>query len=185
MESLNSSTRIAIGVIVQWERIDHPWQDYRWRAVAVTLGEAESPGWREIEGDVDRRTYFAGKLTLELHRKETAAYIANLESEQPSVYVVMQEGEGTDANPIELHLATVSAFEAQDYLDSGEDLVEVIPMPEPIRAWVENYIARHHVEEKFIKRKQKPAISQTPQFGQEPIFDRRVRARRECGNDQD
>ena len=34
-----------------------------------------------------------------------------------------------------------------------EDTVEAVPMPEEIQNWVSGYVARHHVDEKFYKRK--------------------------------
>ena len=50
-------------------------------------------------------------------------------------------------------MVTASPYEAQDYTDSGEELVERVPMPEGVQAWVWEFIERFHVEETFIKRK--------------------------------
>ena len=33
------------------------------------------------------------------------------------------------------------------------DLVEAVPMPESVRAIVEAFVAEHHVEQPFVKRK--------------------------------
>ena len=38
-------------------------------------------------------------------------------------------------------------------MDSGEDLVEAVPMPEPVLAWMQDFVGQHHVEEPFVKRK--------------------------------
>jgi hypothetical protein len=50
-------------------------------------------------------------------------------------------------------MVTASPYEGQDYADNGEDLVEKVPMPEGLIAWVRDYALQHHHEEAFIKRK--------------------------------
>ena len=50
---------------------------------------------------------------------------------------------------------TVCPYEAQDYLDSGEEIVEAVAMPEGVVAFVQAYIDEHHVDEPFYKRKRK------------------------------
>ena len=72
-------------------------------------------------------------------------------AEVPCVYVVMRPG-AAEA-PFELELATVSPYEAQDYTDSGEEIVEKVPMPAMLRSWVEDFVSVHHEEEVFVKRK--------------------------------
>ena len=49
---------------------------------------------------------------------------------------------------------TASPYEAQDYLDSGEEIVEAVPAPEGLVAWISAFIQAHHVDEPFKKRKQ-------------------------------
>jgi hypothetical protein len=46
---------------------------------------------------------------------------------------------------------TASPAEAQDYLD-GDELVEAVPMPEGVAAWLRDYVARFHVERALVKR---------------------------------
>ena len=52
-------------------------------------------------------------------------------------------------------LITASPVEAESYQSSGEIFVEGVPMPEPVIAWLEAFVARHHVERPFVKRKRK------------------------------
>ena len=53
-----------------------------------------------------------------------------------------------------MHVITASsAYEAQDYLDSGEEIVEPVPMPDGLIAWIKDFTDTHFVEEPFIKRK--------------------------------
>ena len=52
-------------------------------------------------------------------------------------------------------LVTACPYEAQDYLDSGDDIVEPVAMPAAVIAFVQEYVDRHHVDEPFHKRKRK------------------------------
>ena len=51
---------------------------------------------------------------------------------------------------------TVCPFEAQDYLDSGEDLVEPVAMPAPLVALVQRFVDEHHVDQPLYKRQRRP-----------------------------
>ena len=54
-------------------------------------------------------------------------------------------------------LVTASPFEGQDYADTGEEIVEKIPMTEGLIAWVRDFALEHHRHEQFIKRKRDKA----------------------------
>ena len=43
--------------------------------------------------------------------------------------------------------------EGEALSETGTDLVDVVAMPDAVRAEVEDFIARHHVERPFYKRK--------------------------------
>ena len=58
-----------------------------------------------------------------------------------------------DLSAPEVLLATASPYETQDYLDSGEELVELVPMPEGLVALIRDFVAEHHHEEEFVKRR--------------------------------
>jgi Protein of unknown function (DUF3305) len=150
---------MPLGVVVERREIDHPWQQHRWRAVAVIPGAPAIDAWRELaRGDRFVR-WHAATLPLELHRTETEAYRVNLSGKTPGVFVVLRKvapTEKTAGNAIAPFLVTVSPYEAEGYLE-GEDVVEVTPMPDGLIAWVDAFVARHHVEEPFVKRKRKRA----------------------------
>lgn len=167
---------IPVGVIVAREDADNPWQDFVWRLAGIVIGGDHDDQWRELDREPGVVRYFAGTHDIEVFRKETEAYQVNLNNKIPVVYVVMREADDLDApQPIDVHLVTVSAYESQDYLDSGEEIVDSVPMPEPLIAWVQRFIDRHHVDEKFVKRKRQEVRLEDHKFGQEPIFVREGR----------
>ena len=95
----------------------------------------------------------AATPTLELHGAETEAYLHGLSAEVPSVYVVMRDAETDGPVPYEVLLITASPYEAQDYTDSGEEIVEKVPMPHGLVAWVREFVEDFPQDEVFVKRR--------------------------------
>jgi len=48
---------------------------------------------------------------------------------------------------------TADPAEGEAFTDPGNDLIETVPMPVAIAATIGNFIAEHHVERPFIKRR--------------------------------
>jgi len=163
---MKKSETLPVGVVVERRAIDHPWADHRWMPVAVIPGAPAEAAWREIAHGEGWVQFHAATLPVTLHRKETEAYLVNLADSPPSVYVVLRPNDEDDEGP-ELTVvdATVSPYEAQDYLDSGEDIVKRVDMPEPMMAWLQAFIDAHHVDEPFRKRKRRNADMEAQQFG--------------------
>jgi Protein of unknown function (DUF3305) len=156
---MERSLTMPLGVVVERREIDHRWQKYSWRPVAVIPGAPPIEAWRELaHGELFVR-WHAATLPLELHRTETDGYRANLAGKVPAIFVVLrkiQPSEKSAGNDVAPFLVTASPYEAEGYLE-GEDVVEVTPMPEGLIAWVEAFVERHHVDEPFVKRKRKRA----------------------------
>lgn len=162
---------IPVGVVVAREKIDHPWQEYRWRTISVFLDAPEDATWRELRHGPGFVQYHAATLPLELHRKETEAYLLNLEGGEPSVYVVLRldEDQSQDARPA-VHLVSASPYEVQAYGESGQDAIDRVPMPERLVEVLQDFVATHHREEKFVKRqRQQHFADDEHKFGQEPL----------------
>lgn len=145
---------MPLGVVVERREIDNPWQDHEWRPVAVIPGAAPVEEWIELARDESAVRYLAATLPLEPRRRETEAYLVNFSNEVPLVYVLLTSDDEAGANhEVKAVLVTASPYEAQDYLDAGEDVVEGVAMPDGVIAWVQAFIDRHHVDEPFKKRK--------------------------------
>ena len=158
---------MGLGIVVEKRPATSRWVTHIWKPVAVIPGAPEISEWKLLSGEGDIPRYHIATLTLNLHRTETEGYRVNLSNETPSVYVVLREGalEDPDAPEIEAICATVSPFEAQDYLDSGEDIVEPVAMSEGLIAWLQEFVNRHHVDTPFKKRKRNPHMTEETKFG--------------------
>ena len=126
------------------------WATHVWKAVAVLPGAGEAD-WKELRREDETIEYHATTLPLELFRTDTEAYLHGLSTKVPSIYVVMREGDSD--HPLDVVLATASPYEAQDYADTGEELVEKVPMPEGLVAWIRDFVEVHHEDDVFIKRR--------------------------------
>lgn len=142
---------LPLGIVIR--RIPSPsrWARWSWKAVAVLPG-ARVANWRELRRDGEAVEFHAGTVTLELWRADTEAYLQALAARVPSVGVVMRET-GDPAAPFEIVCATASPYELQDYADTGEEVIELVPMPAGLVAFIRAFCDEHHREEPFIKRK--------------------------------
>lgn len=142
---------LPLGIVLRKTPGVTRWAKWVWRAVAVLPG-AGPADWRELRRDGLAVEYHAATVPLELYRTDTEAYLTELSTKTPSIYVVMRECDGPKSG-LEVVLATASPFDGQDYADNGEDIVELVPMPPTLIAWVHEWVEKHHKEEKFVKRR--------------------------------
>lgn len=142
---------LALGVIVERRPAASPWLDHVWRVVGLLPGGADRPPWSVLVAGDRATRYYAGTATLALHRVDTALYKHNLEGPCPSVYVVLRRAR--TATGWTLLLATVDPAEAHAHADIGDDLVEALPMPAAVAAWLGSFIAAHHVERGHWRRR--------------------------------
>lgn len=163
---MKKTDALSVGIVVERRDIDHPWAAHRWTPVAVIPGATEQADWREIAVGDGWVQYHAATMPISLHRKETEAYLVNLADATPSVYVVLRPNDNDDdGREFTVADATVSPFEAQDYMDSGEEIVERVALPDVMVAWIQAFIDAHHVEEPFRKRKRQNLDVEKVQFG--------------------
>jgi hypothetical protein len=145
---------IAIPVAVLAERRPGvtAWADWSWRAVEVLEEAPEGIApWTVLRQDDGRTLFFAGTAAVTLHPTDTDNYKHNIESRQPSVWVVLRP---VEAEPgYALQAVTVDAGEAHLYADAGNDLVEALPIPPGLLAATQDFCARHHKERGFWKRR--------------------------------
>ncbi len=183
-DGMTTADTIALGVVVEKRRIDHPWADEEWKAVAVIAGAPDRPDWTVLREGAEAVQYHAATLPLTVHRSDTEAYLYNLNAPHPSVFVIMRRNEeAADGAPFTVARLTASAYEAQDYLDSGEEDVARVDMPPDVGLWLEAFVAAHHHEQPFVKRKRDRVDVEEHKFGQEPLVELRERMRRASGGE--
>lgn len=143
--------RITVGVVVERRKAASQWIDFVWQPVFVLPGQPEAEPWTVLAQEDGRTTFYAGTTTIELHPSETTNYRDNLASGRPSVWVALRPTEATP--PYQLFAATVDPAEGEAFTEAGADLIEAVPMPNPIIEAVTAFVAEHHVERPFFKRK--------------------------------
>ena len=143
---------MPLGIVLQRAPGVTRWAKWSWKATAVLPG-AEKADWRELRREGETVEYHAATLKLELHGAETEAYVHGLGADVPCVYVVMRPIPGATDRPFKLALVTASPYEAQDYCDSAEEVVEKVAMTPGLIAWVQEFVEEFHQEEAFVKRR--------------------------------
>lgn len=163
------SISMPLGVVIRRVPGATRWVQHIWKAVAVLPGAGDA-NWKELRRDGDAVEFHAATVPLELFRTDTEAYLHGLSAKTPAIYVVMRDG-GPD-RPLGVTLVTASPYEAQDYADTGEELVEKVPMTEGLIAWIRDFVELHHEDETFIKRRRDKQRVDAKQDG---IGDARIR----------
>jgi hypothetical protein len=175
--SSKTKASLPLGIVVERRAVDNRWISHTWHAVAVIVGAPSlSPfdAWTPLRQGDGWAQFHAGTLNLEMFRKETEGYKLNLSQNPPRLYIVLRDDdEGACEHDLVPFLVTVSPYEAQDYLDSGEDQVDAVAMPDAVIAFVQDFIDRHHVDEPFRKRKRTRADSGDEAFARRPARLRR------------
>ena len=149
--SATALVRIPVGVVVERRKAKSPWLDFLWRPVSVLAGAPSAAPWTPIHAAAETTLFYAGDAVIELHRTESTNYRDNLTSGAPALWVVLR---ATASGPgYEVLAVTADPAEGEAFTDPGNDLIETVPMPAAIAATIGNFIAEHHVERPFIKRR--------------------------------
>jgi hypothetical protein len=151
MSAVPPLASIPVGVIVERRKATNPWVDYTWRAASVLPGEPTAAPWTALSTHDDATTFYAGAAHIDLFRSETTNYRDNLIGDTPSLWVKLRPT-GVDDPPFELMAVTADPAEGEAFTEAGNDLIEVVAMPEAVREVVAAFVAEHHVEREFFKR---------------------------------
>ena len=179
MISLENNKHLLYGVRIIFEKkeIDNQWESHKWIVndlipLDVTSGGGYPPindvKIRPLLNDVspqnsDNKNLFVADASIDLHSAEAEGYAENLQSSDPSIYIVLRDGDLIEENEkksdekrnIDVHLAEVSLspYHIQDYEDCGEDKVEKVPLYGPILELLNKFVSIHFHPEEFKKRK--------------------------------
>lgn len=153
LQPVEKQQEISVGVVLRKSPSNTVWQKWLWRPVGLLPGSDEQ-NWKLLREDSGIYEYHAGSKLMELHRAEVESYKVALSMTPASAFVILERNEIEDVdNEYSVHKVTASAYEAQDYSDSDEYLVEAVPMPPSLLAWVEKFVDYFFEEKPFVKRK--------------------------------
>jgi len=144
---------LKVGAVVRRSPGVTRWAKHIWKPVAVIPGAPEA-FWKEMVREGEVVDYHAGTVTMELFRADVEGYLVSLNMATPSVWIIMdRDVTGQSPSGWAVSTVTASAHEALDALDSGESIVEAVPIPESLAAWIKEFIDMHYIEEPFKKRR--------------------------------
>ena len=174
-DQITASTRhvlYAVRVIVERQPLDNPWISHKWAVhdlipldISAGLGALPSGDiiLQPLHADSSELDLYMADIRIDLHHAEAEAYAENLQSSDPSIYIVLRDGDLIEENEkksdekrnIDVHLAEVSLspYHIQDYEDCGEDKVEKVPLYGPILELLNKFVSIHFHPEEFKKRK--------------------------------
>jgi hypothetical protein len=142
---------MSVGVVLERRKTASRWVDHMWEAHAVLPEPPEAEPGAVVGRNGEDVIVYGGPAALEVYPAETQHYLENLASGAPAIWVVLRPQAG-DSTP-EIVLATCDPSEGEGYSETGWDTVNRVPMPEPIQAALAAFVAEHHVDEPFVKRK--------------------------------
>lgn len=143
--------RIEVGVVVERRKAANPWVDFVWQPAGVLAGVPETAPWTVLSAGENRTSFYVGSAEIQLYRTETSHYRDNLASGTPSLWIALRPT-GLEP-PFDILAVTADPAEGESFTQAGDDVVEAVPMPSSVREIVEAFIAEHHVERPFVKRK--------------------------------
>ena len=172
----NKHLLYAVRIIFEKKEINNLWESHKWIVndlipLDVTSGEGYPPindvRIRPLVNDIslqdNNENLYVAEASIDLHHAEAEGYAENLQSSDPSIYIVLRDGDLLDDNEedddennnIDIHLAEVSLspYNIQDYEDCGEDKVEKVPLYGPIAELLNKFVDVHFHPEEFKKRK--------------------------------
>lgn len=144
---------LQVGAVVRRSPGVTRWAKHVWKPVAVIPG-APDAFWKELVREGEVVDYHAGTVTMELYRADVEGYLVSLNMSTPSVWIILdRDVTGQSPSGWAVSTVTASAHEALDSLDSGESIVEAVPIPESLAAWIKEFVDMHYIEEPFKKRR--------------------------------
>lgn len=146
------SVTVPVGVVVERRRGVTPWADWVWRPCSVLLDLPDAEPWTLLRDEGEAALFYAGAADLTLYPTDTDNYRHTLQQDPPRLWAVLRPSESAPQG-WRLQAVTVDAGEAEMYGGSAADMMEALPLPAPLVALLRDYVARHHKDRGFHKRR--------------------------------
>ena len=122
--------------------VQSQWATHEWRVAGVV-----DPALAEVPAGTQKHDGFA----ITLFRDEAEGYYLNTSTANPQAFVMWRlEGDGDSAQARPM-LVTLSYNEAARLMDAQEK-VDAVPLPLPLRVWLEAYVVENYRPEPKKKR---------------------------------
>jgi len=144
---------IRLGVLALRRPPVTRWGKGELRPSAVLPQEPDIAPGTLISNENGTETWYLGARDMVLYSGDTGHHLDNLNSGRPSVWVAMR---GQDPARADLACVTVDPYEGEGFASDLDVTVEAVPMPSLVRTALEAFIAAHHVDIPFRKRKRTP-----------------------------
>jgi hypothetical protein len=169
---------MQVGVVLEKRKARSAWLDLIWEARAVLTEPPAAETGAALGKDGEGELFYGGEATLEAHTVGTPYYRDNISTGQPRIWVVLRAPEG--AGLPEIVKVTCDPTEGEGYTETGWNIVNIVPMPEPIIAALMAFIDDYHIDQPYIKRKRDRIDPESLAFGAKgPERDRILRELRE------
>ena len=142
---------LEVGVVVERRKLSNPWAEWSWAPVAVLPGAPAAAPWTVLDESAGTTRFYAGAAELEFFSSETTYYRDNLRSGQPSLWVSLRPAD--EPPGVVLGQVTADPGEGEALTETGTEIVDAVPMPAEICERLAAFVAAHHVEREFFKRK--------------------------------
>jgi len=174
-DTIDRHVLYGVRVIFEKQPVDHVWIDHKWVVhdllpLKREKGSGEFPmGYvnltplhRDFSSEQEGFSLYMADIQIDIHHAEAEAYAENMQSSDPSIYIVLrptdhedQEDDANDDEQVDVMLVEVSLspYNIQDYEDCGEDQIIKLPLTGPMAEFVEEFVATFYQPEEFIKRK--------------------------------
>jgi hypothetical protein len=148
---------IEVAVIMRRERIDNPWQSWRWVLDDVVPQEAAFGREPRMLHRTDREVrWLHPGFTVELFRDDAEGYYLNVTTPAPCWFVLWrmdEEGSALDEPIARPAMVSLSYHDAGRWLDAQET-VEQVPAPSHVIDWMRAFAQEHYVIE--TKKRKRP-----------------------------
>lgn len=145
---------LRVGVVATRRPPVTRWGSGELRPTAILPAEPATPANTMLSDQNGAQLWYLGARDVVLYQGDTGHHQDNLQSGRPALWVALR---GQDPARAEVVCVTADPYEGEGLASDLDLMVEAVPMPDAIQEQVAAFVAKHHIEIPFKKRKRAPA----------------------------
>jgi hypothetical protein len=142
-----------LGVLARRTPPANRWSRGALTPCAVLLPESPLPPRTRISAEGGTEVWYLGAADLTLYSGDTAHHRDNLVAARPAVWVAIRGGDPLTA---EIMCVTADPYEGEGYATDEGLTVEAVDLPPTLAGAMQAFVAAHHIDIPFKKRKRQP-----------------------------